>query len=69
MPRDCPVVVCSQRRCMPSLAPRELAACVCGFSTMSYQPDPEWLEAFAAQCKVLASDFTYQVSNTIPLPH
>jgi hypothetical protein len=43
---------------MNTLAPRELAAAVWAFATMSYMPDVAWLEAFAARCLELAAVFT-----------
>ncbi len=50
-------------RRLASLAPRELAACCWGFAAMKYVPDRDWLEAFAAQCRKVAQDFTQQVRS------
>ena len=47
-------------RRMPALKPRELAACAWSFAQMGYTPDLTWLDAFAAQCMLLAAEFSQQ---------
>ena len=47
-------------RRLPALKPRELAACVWSFAQMGYTPDLDWLDAFAAQCMLVAAEFSQQ---------
>ncbi|GAX72613.1 hypothetical protein CEUSTIGMA_g69.t1 [Chlamydomonas eustigma] len=59
-PRSLIQIEGSLYRRMPALKPRELAACAWAFAAMKYTPDLEWLDAFAAQCMLIAAEFTQQ---------